>query len=106
MRKPKATVKTLKAELAATVAAHELYKQKVREYVLATNSFSNRRQLMVIVPANEKGMINGLTIPELVLLVNLSNGTGEQVILETENNGHDLLIIAKKKNPRTPYELL
>jgi hypothetical protein len=33
-------------------------------------------------------------------------GTGETIVLETENNKKDLLVVAKKKLPRTPYELL
>jgi hypothetical protein len=39
------------------------------------------------------------------MLVNLSEGTGEQIILETENNKKDLLIVAKKMVP-TPWALL
>src|ERR1017187_2647159 len=83
----------------------EEYRAKVRAYTLAVGSNSGRRRLMSIAPANEKGLINGLTIPELVMLVNLSDGTGEQIILETENNKKDLLIVAKKFVP-TPWDLL
>jgi hypothetical protein len=84
---------------------YEEYRAKVRAYTIAVGSSSNRRRLMSIAPANEKGLINGLTIPELVMLVNLSEGTGEQIILETENNKKDLLIVAKKMVP-TPWALL
>ena len=106
MRKPKATVKSLRADIAALNARHDKFRADVRAYVLAISSVSNSRRLMSIAPSNEKGLINGLTIPELVMLVNLSEGTGEIITLETENNKHDLLVIAKKKNPRTPWELL
>ena len=83
----------------------EEYRAKVRAYTLAVGSNSSKRRLMSIEPSNVKGLINGLTIPELVMLVNLSEGTGEQIILETENNKRDLLIVAKKFVP-TPWELL
>lgn len=106
MRKPKATVNSLRADIAALNARHDKFRADVRAYVLAISSVSNSRRLMSIAPSNEKGLINGLTIPELVMLVNLSEGTGEIITLETENNKHDLLVVAKKKNPRTPWELL
>ena len=73
---------------------------------MAERNVSSKRRLMSIAPSNEKGLINGLTIPELVMLVNLSEGTGETIVLETENNKHDLLVIAKKNSPRVPWELL
>jgi hypothetical protein len=86
----------------------EEYRAKVRAYVLAVGSNpsnSSKRRLMSITPANDEGLINGLTIPELVMLVNLTEGTGEQIILETENNKKDLLVVAKKTVP-TPWGLL
>jgi hypothetical protein len=83
----------------------EEYRAKVRAYTLAVGSNASKRRLMSIEPSNVKGLINGLTIPELVMLVNLSEGTGEQIILETENNKRDLLVLAKKTVP-TPWALL
>ena len=83
----------------------EEYRAKVRAYTLAVGSNASKRRLMSITPANDKGLINGMTIPELVLMVNLSAGTGEQIILETENNKRDLLVLAKKTVP-TPWGLL
>ena len=84
---------------------YEEYRNMARAFATAVGDLTNRRRLMSIAPANEKGMINGLTIPELVMLVNLSEGTGEKIILETENNKRDLLIVAKKTVP-TPWKLL
>lgn len=106
MRKPKATVKSLREELKNLQAEYEVYKQKVRAHLFAVSPMVNRRALMDIEPANAKGMINGMTIPELVMLVNLSESTDEIVILETVNNKKDLRVIAKKKQPRLPLELL
>jgi hypothetical protein len=98
--------KTKKPTAKSVQAEFDAYKTNVRAYVMAERNLSNKRRLMSIAPSNDKGLINGLTIPELVMLVNLSDGTGETIVLETENNKHDLLVIAKKKAPRTPWELL
>lgn len=103
MRKPKATVQSLRKELKALQAKFDAFRTSVRAYVLAANT--NGRDLMTIEPANVKGMINGLTIPELVLLVNLNEGTGEVIQLRTINSGHDLVVTAKKRVP-TPWELM
>ena len=104
MRKPKATVKTLRAELKALQAQFDKHKDNTRAFILAAKTAN--RDLMTIEPANGKGMINGLTIPELVMLVNLSEGTGEFITLRTINNKRDLVVMAKKNLPPTPWELL
>ena len=109
MRKPKATVKTLRAELKALQAQFDKHKDNTRAFILAAKTAN--RDLMTITsissePADGKGMINGLTIPELVMLVNLSEGTGEFITLRTINNKRDLVVMAKKNLPPTPWELL
>ena len=104
MRKPKATVKTLRTELKALQAQFDKHKDNTRAFILAAKTAT--RGLMTIEPANDKGMINGLTIPELVMLVNLSEGTGEFITLRTINNKRDLVVMAKKNLPPTPWELL
>jgi hypothetical protein len=103
MRKPKATVKSLREELKNLQAQFDVYKEKTRAFVLAIKT--EPRPLMTIEPANNKGMINGLTIPEQVMLVNLNNNTGETTFLQTTNNGKDLFVVAKK-NVSTPWGLL
>ena len=103
MRKPKATVKTLRTELKALQAQFDKHKENTRAFLAAKTA---NRDLMTIEPANDKGMINGLTIPELVMLVNLSEGTGEFITLRTINNKRDLVVMAKKNLPPTPWELL
>ena len=103
MKKPKAP--SAKKLYEGLQQDYEAFRQKVRVYVLEVNRVSNSRNLMTIEPATDKGLINGMTIPELVMLVNLSEGTGEKIILETENNKRDLLIVAKKTVP-TPWKLL
>ncbi len=105
MKKPKVTIKTVKALYEGLQKDYADYREKVRAHILAESSISNRRALMTIVPANEKGMINGMTIPELVLLVNLNSGNGESTILETTNEGKNLVIIAKRK-VQTPWSVL
>lgn len=65
-----------------------------------------RRPLMTIEPSNKDGHINGMTIPELVMLVNLNNNTDEETVLETVNDNKNLLVVARKKLPRVPWELL
>jgi hypothetical protein len=102
MKKPKApSLKKLYEGLQKDYAS---YRETVRAYIMAVNSVSARRNLMTIEPANEKGMINGLTIPELVMLVNLCEGTGEYIVLETVDNKKNLRVVAKKKQI-IPFEL-
>jgi hypothetical protein len=97
MSKPKATVHSLRKELEAQAAVHEAYKARARAYVLATSSDSSRRALMTIDPVTKDGKVNGITIAELIMLVNLAEGTGEQVILETTYDKQRLFVVAKKK---------
>jgi len=106
MKKPKVTVKSLRVELNNAQKRFDEFRSKVRAYVLEVNNQSKRRPLMTIEPANAKGQINGLTIPELVMLVNLSEGTGEFITLETTDENKNLKVVATKKLPRTPWELL
>jgi hypothetical protein len=110
MKKPKATSKAvvrLKNQEIKRLEEEDLaYRAKVRAYVLEIGNVSNKRRLMSIESSNNKGLINCLTIPVFVMLVNLCDGTGKTIVLETENNKKDLLVVAKKKLPRTPYELL
>ena len=105
MKRPRVTVKSVQKLHEGLQKYFEEYRAKVRAYTLAVGSNASKRRLMSITPANDKGLINGMTIPELVLMVNLSAGTGEQIILETENNKRDLLVLAKKTVP-TPWGLL
>jgi len=102
MKKPKAP--SLKKLYEGIKKDYADYKEKVRAYIMAERSLSNSRPLMTIAPANDKGLINGLTIPELVLLVNLSRSNGEYVVLGTVNDGKNLQIVAKKVVP-TPFAL-
>jgi hypothetical protein len=104
MKKPKVTNKTVKALHEALQLDYAAFRAKVRAYILANGSYSNRRQLMTINPVTEKGLVNAMSIAELILLVNLSNGTDENILLET--SGNDLVVIAKRKPTRVPMELL
>jgi hypothetical protein len=45
-----------------------------------------------------------MSIAELILLVNLSNGTDENILLET--SGNDLVVIAKRKPTSIPKDIL
>ena len=103
MKKPKATIRSKNKEIEVLTQQFADFKLKVRAFVLATHT--NGRQLMTIEPANDKGMINGMTIPELVLLVNLTETTGEVIQLRTSNDRHDLVVTAKKR-VATPWELM
>ena len=104
MKKPKAP--SAKKLYEGLQQDYEAFRQKVRVYVLEVNRVSNSRSLMTIEPATDKGLINGMTIPELVMLVNLNEGTGEETILQTSWDKKRLLVVARKKLPRTPMELL
>jgi hypothetical protein len=104
MRKPKATVKTLRAELKALQAVLDKRTETFRAFVFAVKTAG--RTLFTIAPANDKGMINGMTIPELIMLVNLKENEGEYITLRTTSNKQDLVVIAQKNLPSTPWELL
>ncbi len=108
MKKPKATVRSLREELKNLQARQEVFHNNVRAYVLQVNNQSGRRPLMSIEPVTSKGTINGITISELIMLVKLADGTRETVSLETtQQAGVDCLyVVAKKKAPRVPMELL
>lgn len=106
MRNQKATTKSMKKLYEGLQLDYEAFRSKVRAFALESMSISNVRNLMTIAPANDKGMINGMTIPELVMLVNLSEGTGEHIVLRTTNNKQDLLVTAKKNLPPTTWGLL
>ena len=99
MKKPK---KLTPKKLAELQAKYDELRGRIRAFVMPIYSIANRRTLMEITPSNEKGLINGLTIPELIMLVNLNNGTGESTHLESD--GKKLYVIAKKSLPSTPYE--
>ena len=106
MRKPTATVKSLREELKNLQASFDVYKEKARAYILENSRISNRRALMTIEPVTDKGLVNGITISELVMLVNLNEGTGERTFLETTNNKKNLLVVAQKRSAIAPIELL
>ena len=111
MKKPKVTIKTVKAlyeglqeDYEGLQEDYETFRAKARAYILANGSYSNRRSLMTINPVTEKGMVNAMSIAELILLVNLSNGTDENILLET--SGNDLVVIAKRKPTSIPKDIL
>src|ERR1039458_748725 len=104
MKKPKVTIKTVKALYEGLQEDYETFRAKVRAYILANGSYSNRRSLMTINPVTEKGLVNAMSIAELILLVNLSNGTDENILLET--SGNDLVVIAKRKPTSIPKDIL
>ena len=106
MKKPKVTIKTKNEEIKKLQEDYKRMVENARAFASAASSHSNRRALMTIKPANENGTINGLTIPELIMLVNLNSNTGEETLLETSYDHKELLVIAKKRAPRVPMELL
>jgi hypothetical protein len=98
--------KNLRKEFKELKEKYKSMCNSARAYILSTRSVGNRRELMTVAPCNDKGMINGLTIPELVMLVNLTAGTNEHIILETTNDKRNLLVVAKKNPMPIPYEFL
>ena len=102
-KKPAVTVKSLRKEMKLAEDKLVLFKDKVRAFILASQTIN--RDLMTIEPSNKAGMINGLTIPELITLVNLSANTGEVIQLRTINDGHDL-VVSTRERVVTPWELL
>lgn len=62
------------------------------------------RKLLSVDAADAQGKLNGMTIVELLTIVNLTEATGERVYLKAE--GKTIVAIAEKKAPRAPMELL
>jgi hypothetical protein len=72
------------------------FRAKTKELIY-TLAYPKIRKLMTIDPATEDGKINGITIPELVMLINLNKASGERIVLCTE--GKSVLFIAEAVRP-------
>ena len=75
MKKP--TVKSVTAEF-------EKYRLAAKNFIWKLQN-PTRRRLMSIVAADAQGRINGITIPELLVLVQLTEGTNERVYLSAQD---------------------
>lgn len=73
-----------------------------KDYIFGLRNPATRRLLTVDV-ADVQGKLNGMTIVELLTIVNLTNGTEEYIRLTAE--GKKLVIWAVHYHPQTPEVL-
>ncbi len=69
-----------------------------------TLKFPTRRKLLSVDAADAQGKINGLTVVELLTIVNLTAQTHERVFLSAE--GKTIAAWAEQIAPTTPTDLL
>lgn len=65
--------------------------------------FPARRALLTVEAADSQGRLNGMTIVELIAIVNLTAGTGEKVYITVKDK--TITLWAEKVSPTVPTEL-
>lgn len=94
--KKKETLKSVKA-------AFQTYVENAQKFMWTLQNPA-QRELLSVVAADEQGKLNGMTIVELLTIVNLTAATGERVYLTAR--GKTITAWAEAKAPRAPMELL
>lgn len=76
-------------------------KQELQDFRIKTKdiiynlAYPERRKLLSIVAADAQGRINGMTVPELLTIVNLTAGTNEKTYLTT--SGKEVIFWAETR---------
>jgi hypothetical protein len=96
MRTKKETLKSVKAEF-------EAFRTLARQ-TLSGLRFPLSRRLLTVDAADPQGKLNGMTIVELITIANLTNGTGERLIVEAQ--GKTIVMFAEKTSTPVPMEML
>ena len=91
----KETVKSVKKEF-------EELKTRAKQHIKFLAN-PERRRLLSIDAADAQGKLNGMTVVELLTIVNLSAATGERIQLEAI--GKTIVVFAEKVAPYVPLEL-
>jgi hypothetical protein len=63
--------------------------------LIEERAYPERRKLLSIVAADAQGRINGMTVPELLTIVNLTAGTNEKTYLTT--SGKEVIFWAETR---------
>lgn len=92
----KETVKSVKL-------AYAKYVENAQKFMYALQT-PFRRDLLSVDAADAQGKLNGMTIVELLTIVNLTEALGERVYIKAL--GKTITVVAEKKAPRAPMELL
>ena len=95
-RVKKPTVKSVTEE-------YRIYKEEAQKHMYTLRNPEGRR-LLSVDAADAQGKLNGMTIVELLTIVNLTDATGERVYLRAEVK--TITAIAEKKAPTPPWSLL
>jgi hypothetical protein len=97
----KKIIKPTKLEVLSTTFA--TYKENAQKFMYTLQN-PPHRALLSVDAADAQGKLNGMTIVELLLIVNLTDAQGERVYLKA--SGKTITAVAEKKAPRAPMELL
>ncbi|MGA2886073.1 MAG: hypothetical protein ABSE80_13130 [Halobacteriota archaeon] len=95
MRTKKETLKSVKAEF-------EKFKEDARN-ALGSYRFPSTRALLTVEAADAQGRLNGMTVVELITVVQLTKNTGERVYITAQ--GKTITLFAEKPAV-TPMEML
>ena len=95
MRTKKETLKSVKAEF-------EKFKEDARN-ALGRYRFTSTRAQLTVEAADAQGRLNGMTVVELITVVQLTKNTGERVYITAQ--GKTITLFAEKPAV-TPMEML
>jgi hypothetical protein len=90
-----------KLEVLSTTFA--TYKENAQKFMYTLQN-PPHRALLSVDAADAQGKLNGITVVELIAIVNLTEATGERVYLKA--SGKTITAVAESKAPRAPMELL
>jgi len=88
MKTKKETLKSVKKQL-------EEFRAKSKQ-IIDDLHYPARRKLLTINVIEPNGAFNGMTVAEMLTIVNLSNGTGERIVMEA--NGKAIEMWAEKRS--------
>jgi hypothetical protein len=92
-----------KETLKSVKAAFYTYAENAKKFMYTLQN-PTRRALLTVEAADAQGKLNGMTVVELLTIVNLTDATGERVYLTA--NGKTITAWAEARAPRAPLELL
>lgn len=97
----KKIIKPTKLEVLSTTFA--TYKVNAQNFMYTLQNPA-KRPLLTVDAADAQGKLNGMTIVELIAIVNLTNATGERVYFTA--TGKTITAWAEKLAPSAPWGLL
>ena len=92
-----------KETVKAVKLAYSKYVEAAQKFMYTLQN-PPHRALLSVDAVDAQGKLNGMTIVELLTIVNLTDATGERVYLKA--NGKTITAVAESKAPRAPMELL